>query len=65
MNIHFQLSVEKTKFKLFYKRRHSWRNNKIRLDVSGFPNYERFWLFGYDVCLQWGSKLKCQKREVK
>lgn len=61
MNISFQIRIEKTKLPVRFKRRNSWRNSKIRLDVSGFPNYERFWLFGYDVCLQWGYKLKLPK----
>jgi hypothetical protein len=58
VNISFQLDITKTKFPIRFKRRHSWRNSKIRFDVSGFPNYERFWLFGHDICVQWGSKLK-------
>lgn len=51
----FSLDIDRTKLPLRYRRRTAFRNSKIRFEVSGYANYERWWLFGFDVALQWGT----------
>lgn len=53
----FSVSIRRTKLGWRFRKRNSWRNSKIRYDVSGYPNYERVWFLGLDVTIQWGTKL--------
>jgi hypothetical protein len=50
----FSFSAIRTRLPLRYRRRISFRNNKIRMDVAGYANYERVWLLKWDIVLQWG-----------
>lgn len=50
----FSFSAMKTKLPLRFRKRTAFRNSKIRMDVAGYANYERVWLLGFDVVLQWG-----------
>jgi hypothetical protein len=36
-------------------------NSPIRKEVSTYPNYLRIVWWYWDICLQWGSKLKEKK----
>ena len=49
----FAVDITRTKLPLRYRRRVGFRNSKIRLENSGFVNYERWWLLGYDITLEW------------
>lgn len=50
----FSFSAARTKLPLRFRKRTAFRNSKIRMDVSGYANYERIWLLKWDVVLQWG-----------
>lgn len=62
MRIGFDLRIWRTPLKsgrwwrrLRFFKRVSFRNNGIRHEVSGWGNYERIWMLGYDITLQWGN----------
>lgn len=61
MALSFSVDVSRTKASWKYRRRTAFRNSKIRVKMSGHPNYERIWLLGFDIAVQWGSKLRVDR----
>ncbi len=53
----FSVEIKRTKMPLRFRKRIAFRNHAIRLEVSGYPNYERLWAFGFEAVLEWGSAL--------
>ena len=56
--MHFAVDIQRVPMMPFrFRRRVGFRNSKIRLENSGFVNYERWRIFVLDVCIKWGEKL--------
>jgi hypothetical protein len=50
----FAVGLRRHKMPLWFRRRTSFRNSLIRSEVSGYANYERIYLLGFDLTVQWG-----------
>lgn len=51
----FTIDIRRSKVPFRFRKRTKFRNSETRQSVSGFSNYERIWIAGFDVCLEWGS----------
>jgi len=52
--IHFCLTAQRTKLPRRFRKRLALHNSRLRMNVSGYANLERWWLLGWDVTIQWG-----------
>ena len=56
--VSFSVQASRSRLPFRYRRRIAYRNSKIRLAVSTYPNFERWWFLGFDVCIEWGHALQ-------
>ena len=57
----FAVDISRTPLPWSYRRRVGFRNSRRRQENSGFVNYERLWLVGFDVTIEWGGNLNPSK----
>lgn len=55
IRIAFDFQATRTKQRRCYRKRVSFRNSRLRQLASGFSNYERWWVLGWDICIKWGA----------
>jgi len=63
--VRFSVYATASKMPRHFFRRVTFRNSKIRQDASGYANYERVWLLGFDVTVMWGRYSPAKPDETR